>query len=592
MVLLIFVVYFNSINNGFVGDDNGFVKANISIRDLKNSPLFFYKTETLATYAPKWGTLIYRPLRTLSYALDYYLYGMNASGYHLTNLLLFIMVCISLYFLILQLVNQPLTAFLGALLFGIHPLHVEAVSWIASRADLIGLLFLNLSIISYIRYRKYSNLKKYLFLSLIFSFIAYLGKETMVCLPGIIILYDYVTQNKTSLSNKLRSNFFPWLCFALVCGIYLVLRFSITGRMAQQSWWGGSPWSNFLMMAKATAIYLKLLVFPFKLNLHYIIEPVSTIFNIKVLFSLSIIFLSFALIIYSYRRNRIVFFSLVWFYLALIPISNIVPISFSMMAERYAFLPSVGPIIAMAYGLLFTFNKAKADMGKLWERLIIAMIVLICLAFAITVVYRNKVYKNEFTFHSSAIASSPNSAPSYKALGALYKEDKEYKKALEYYEKALNIDPYYAEAMISTALIYQKFNKSELAVQITEKAISLKPDDANIRFTAGNVYRGMGEMSLAKLHWQKTVEINPNHSEAFNHLGNYYLMINEYNKAIDMFQKSLDLSPLNAEAHYNIATALEKMDNEKKSRYHYLRFTELAGSEYKDLSERIKKRFQ
>lgn len=593
MALLIFTVYFNSINNGFVADDNAFVKDNISIRNLNNFALFFYETDTVATSKPEWGTLIYRPLRTLSFAFDYYLYGINATGYHLTNLILYIMVCISLYFLIFQLFDHPLTAFLGALLFGIHPLHVEAVSWIASRADIIGLLFLNLSLVTYVYYRKYSNLKKYFFLSLSFSFIAYLGKETMVCLPGIIILYDYATQNKKSLLSMVRSNFTPWVCFALVCAIYLVLRFSITGKMdTAQEWWGGSPWSNFLMMAKATAVYLRLLIFPFKLNIHYVIEPVSTIFNLKVLFSLSIIALSFALIIYSYRRNRIIFFSLVWFYLALIPISNIVPISFSMMAERYIFMPSVGPIIAMSYGLVFTFNKAKAGMGKSWERLIIATIVLICLAFSITVIFRNKVYKSQFTFFSSVVASSPNSAPSLAGLAGLHKMNNDYEKALEYYERALNINADYAEVIINTAEIYQMFNKNEPIVQMTEKAISLKPDDAYIRFNAGNIFRMMGELNRAKFQWEKAVEINPNYSEAFNSLGNYYLMNSDYNKAIDMFQKSLELSPLNAEAHYNIANTFEKLGDEKKSMYHYLRFTELAGNEYKDLSERIKKRFQ
>ena len=130
------------------------------------------------------GTIIYRPLRTLSFAVDYAFYGLNPTGYHVTNLVLHILASIIFYFLVLSLFSLSAVAFLGGLIFAVHPVHVEAVSWISGRQDLIGFLFLELSLLCYIYYRKKDYSKRYLVFSLIFSFLAYLGKETMLPLPG------------------------------------------------------------------------------------------------------------------------------------------------------------------------------------------------------------------------------------------------------------------------------------------------------------------------------------------------------------------------------------------------------------------------
>jgi hypothetical protein len=311
IVILSFIIYSNSFNNDFVVDDESFIRDNISIRSLENIPAFFFSPVTMATDNPEWGTQIYRPLRTLSYALDYSLFGLNTTGYHVTSLMLHILVSITLYYIILNLFNLSSVSLLGAVIFAIHPVNVEAVSWLSSRADLIGFLFFNISLLYYIYYRKHPNSAKYLVFSLIFSFLAYLGKEAMISLPGMIILYDYVTRQKKSVKEFLRSHINAWLMFSLLCLAYLVLRFAITGGMSQgQSWWGVSVYSNFLMMLKVTAIYLKLLLFPFELNFYYVIEPVFTLFDLRVMLSILTIFLSVVVIIYFHRKNRIIFYLL------------------------------------------------------------------------------------------------------------------------------------------------------------------------------------------------------------------------------------------------------------------------------------------
>ena len=215
IIAVILVAYFNSLGNGFVVDDLAFVRDNISIRDTGNIPSYFLSPETMAAADSEWGTIIYRPLRTVSYAIDYSLYELRAEGYHVTNMLLHMAASVSLYFLVMALLNIQPVALLSALIFALHPVHVEAVSWIASRADIMGLVLLNLSILAYIRYTKSPDKKAMLAVSLALSLLAYLAKETMVSLPGMVIAYDYAASGRRPLKDTIRRNLPAWVLFAV-----------------------------------------------------------------------------------------------------------------------------------------------------------------------------------------------------------------------------------------------------------------------------------------------------------------------------------------------------------------------------------------
>lgn len=582
-------VYYNSINNGFVGDDIAFVKDNASIRSLSNIPSFFYSPRTLAAYDIDWGTYIYRPLRTISYALDFAVYGKNAWGFHLTNLILHIIVSATVYFVTLALFDISAVALIAGVVFAIHPVHVEAVSWISSRADLIGLIFLNLSLLSYFKYRRGDG-PLYLPLSLLLSFISYLGKETMIPLPGFIILYDYAARNRRPVKDLIRSNILSWFLFSAVCLGYLVLRFHMTGKMSSsQGWWGGSAYSNFLMMAKATATYLWLMVAPFKLTLHYLIKPVWTVFDGWVMASLVAILASFALIAYEYRKNRMVFFSLLWFYLALVPIANIVPISFAMMAERYIYMPSMGPIIAISYGIYWLYKKAE-EKGVLETRAVVVGALALGLAYGAISYGRNVIYKDDIAFYKEAIRSAPDSAPSYNGLGDQYYYKKDYENALLNYGKAIAIDPNYADAYMGTAYAYMDSKNMPQAIRNGETAASIKPDNPLIRFQLGNIYREAGMMELAAREWKKAVELNPAYSEAYNNLGIYYQLLNDYPRAVEMYESSLKYNPFNTETYYNAGVVSEAKGDKAKAAEFYSKFMKMAGPDYKDVVEELRKK--
>lgn len=586
ILVVTIAIYSNSVNGAFVADDVSFVKENIAIRSLANIPDFFLSPKSLAAGDSEWGTIIYRPLRTASFAVDYALFGLKPFGYHVVNLVLHMASTVSLYFIVLGLFNIAGVAFLSALLFAVHPVHIEAVSWIASRADLIGMVLFNLSFLSYMRYKEVRG-KTWLIGSLALSFLAYIGKETMVFLPGLIILYDYATRNRRPILDTIKANIGSWVLFTIVCAVYMVIRMSITGRMStNQGWWGGTAYSNFLMMAEATAAYIRLMVLPYGFTFHYIIDPVYSIFAPKVVVSLVVILASIVLIIYSHFRNRLVFFSLVWFYLGLVPIANIIPISFSMMAERYIYVPSAGPIIAAGYGLYRLYRYATERSPGL-QRLAAGAIIVLVLIFSVQVVIRNDDYKDEFAFYSSAVAVSPDSPPSNKGLADQFYNRKEHSKAIDYYEKAIALDPGYVEALLGEAVAYRETGElgkalaaAKKAALVEEKVASLKPKNPLIKFNLGNIYKEMGDLEAARAEWEAAVELNPEYSEALNHLGIYWQLKGDNAKALSMFERSLKANPFNAETQYNAALLYETNGEAEKARVHFKRFMVLAGPEY------------
>src|SRR4030065_1071319 len=144
----------------------------------------------------------------------------------------------------------------------------------------------------------------------------------MVSLPRRVIASDDAAGGRRPLKDTISRNLPSWALFAVVCFLYLVFRLYITGRMStEQGWWGGSAYSNFLMMAKATATHIKLIALPYGFTFHYIIDPVQTVFDARVLASGAVIAATIRSIVWAHFRDRMVFFSLLWFYLALVPIA-------------------------------------------------------------------------------------------------------------------------------------------------------------------------------------------------------------------------------------------------------------------------------
>ena len=200
----------------------------------------------------------------------------------------------------------------------------------------------------YVKYSK-NNKKNYFFGSLILFLLALLSSEEAITLPLIIILYEFVFNrdnfNKKSIKNKIIKNFAPYFVFAALFAALRLFILGITGR--QEQYLAGSFLLTQLTMLKAYVYYIYLLIFPVNLSLYHDIIPVVSVFDPKAFLSAFLLLTIFFFTV-KYYRKRVLFFSVFWFFITLIPFSNLLPLQI-FMAERYLYVPSIGFSLIFSY---------------------------------------------------------------------------------------------------------------------------------------------------------------------------------------------------------------------------------------------------
>ena len=376
----------------------------------------------------------------------------------------------------------------------------------------------------------------------------------MVPLPGLIIVYDYARQRGRSLKGIIRSNIGTWILFSVICLAYLIFRFSITGRMStERSWWGGSIYSNFLMMTKATALYIKLLLFPFNLNFHHMIEPVHTVFNGWVILSILTILCSVIALIYFHKRSGVIFFSLLWFYLALVPSFNIIPISYTMMAERFIYMASAGPIIAVAYGLYHIYERCKE--GRRKGILSVILIGVVIIIFSFLSYQRNNVWKNEEILWSDVVSKSPESPTAHYNLGYALSKKGFNDRALEEYKQTLSLKKDYEDAHAGIGNIYLSRGQFNKALEEFGIELSMRPKHIGARRGFAGVYLKLGLVDKAISELQALIKLGEVQPGDHNNLGAAYIIKGQYNTAIEEFKKAAFIRPDYFQAHFNLGLA-------------------------------------
>lgn len=308
IVILGFVVYGNSLKAKFVYDDYGLVVENSYIKSWSYLGDIFTK-DVAAGVDRRYG--FYRPIQMLTYMADYSFWKLSAAGYHFTNILLHVLAALCVYWFINILFDDRALSFLAGAFFVVHPVHTEAVTYISGRSDSLGLIFMLLAFIFYIKKARADSLKAYILMITCYM-LALLSRENTLILPLLLLLYHYAFKEKFRIKA-----FAPIL--ALAC-IYIVFR-----ATALKSIISGLPCTSSLPQRipgffVAITNYIRLLFLPFDLHMEY----GTIIFGFgNPMAILGVAILAF-LLIYGFRQkenNRPAFFSVYWFFLALLPIS-------------------------------------------------------------------------------------------------------------------------------------------------------------------------------------------------------------------------------------------------------------------------------
>ncbi len=503
-----FSVYSFSLPNGFIWDDYMVLVDNTFVHDLVRLPEVFTKDYITSPknlpfidtgeYGSGEGS--YRPVTTLIHFLEYRLWGLTPFFYHLVNVVLHcIMVC--LVFCVLELLFKNLfISLVTALLFAVNPAHSEAVLTISFREDLLCGMFFMAAFICFI---KVSDQKKPLFLifSILFYLLALFSKEMAITFPVVCIYYEYFyKRNRFATADALR--LFGGL--VLASGFYLWVRFVMFAPAA--SFKALHPSDSFginvLTMIKVVGMYFGWLLTG--LNVHltkpdpYLIEVFSNFSSIIVFVA---IVLTWILSLFLSLPKRPFFqFSLVWFFVTILPVLGIIPIH-NIVAGRYLYIPSIG-FLLMITGLLWLIRN---------KQLQVVGVVLYVVFLSVLTIARAFILYDELTARKEFVQYYPQDPLSYRSLSAAYtrlglddhatgvlaraveyfsddfnlhmdlarayRKEGEYQKALDVLGKVLGEDPgnYYLlnEKCINLALL----KKKEEAAACFEKIFMLFPDD-------------------------------------------------------------------------------------------------------------------
>lgn len=447
--------------------------------------------EAFLGVVPKGHEGVYRPLRGLFYTMYSVLWGTNTIGYHASALVVHLLSTLLVYFICLEIARTfslrwKWFAFVSALAFGLHPVHTEAITYIAASMDSIGIMFFFASF--------YAYLKQKTALSVVLAFIAFFTTEITLTLPFMIIFYEWVTRK---LSWK---RVWKYLWYVGGLAIYLGVRFFIVHATTRGPYLANSFYLTMVTMSKVLVEYVKVLVWPFTLVQNHIISPgieafvyrdyrtiaiiAQSILDPDILFSILMIGGLIFLMVCTRKRAPIVSLGIGWFFLGLLPVMEFIPQG-SMMNERSVYISSFGWVIIFALGIAWVNSR--------WKKGVVWCAFGILAFYGVQTISRNRDWKNDITLWQADIRVSPNeNAYAYFALGNAYNDQKMYQQARDAYATSVQINPRFAVGWASLGRTSADMGEVDQAIMYYTKALSLDPNFWEVQNNLNNIYRKIG----------------------------------------------------------------------------------------------------
>jgi hypothetical protein len=460
VLLAAVAVYANTLSMGFVWDDNQVILEPSPIRSLENIP-YFFKNSVSAGHKFGNTTPYYRPVFSLSNAIDYFFWGVAPFGYHLTNILLHAAVSGLVFLIATRILTSGVAGLFAGLVYALHPVHVEAVAYVSARNELLCALFMAAAMHWYLRCRDRLTPVNVITTQAIF-FAALLSKEMAVTMPLLIGFYEI-----SAGGARFKKAFLRALPFAVSVVGYLLLRSII---LEVTSW--ESPPLNLRLLTGIglVASYLRLLVFPFGLKTLYDIPIKWELFEADVLAPLLLVLIPVLLAIFLFRRDRRLFFGISWIYIALIPASGlpglIIP---AFMSERYLYIPSIGfalicgrlAAIALQSGVNPSSDAQALLRKKLPHSIFLLAVIGLLLIYAGITVLHSRCWQDEPTFYRTMISDAPAHQLGYDLLGSYYGKRNANQEMAKYYMQSMQLAKKQQVALGDSYMKYRYYDKAE-----------------------------------------------------------------------------------------------------------------------------------
>ena len=553
IVIITSIVFSNTLGNNFIDnwDDDGYIINNDIVKHLNWGNLkiiftTFYKGN-------------YHPLTTLSYAIEYRLFGLNPFPFHLTNYILHLFNVIIVYVFLKRLTGKPWVAAITSIFFGIHPMHVESVAWISERKDLLYTLFFLLSLNSYNLYLMKGKKISFIVWTFVCFFLSLMSKSAAICLPLVLVLMDYYHHKKISL--KTVTSKIPFFALALLFGILAVLSQRSMGSV------NIAPHFNMLdrifFVSYTTVYYLFQVIFPFHLTaLHYYPLKSGNMLPFEYYLSLPVLALIVWGVIKSGRLKHELIFGLLFFIITIAIVLQILPVGMAIVSERYSYIPYIG--IFFILGHLFSDINDNTIAVSSNVKYIASIGLVILIVFYSTLAYeRNKAWKDGIVLFTDVIdkysdqtlsdALNAHKSDFYEIallnLSVAYMDNKMHKESIEVFHKLLILNP--NNYITNNDLGYESgcIKDWDNGIKYCQIAINNYPD---FQLAKNNLYWMQCEKTKQELSEAlKNIKGDTTETTMFN-LGMAYLDSKMHKESIALFKRVLKLNPNNANANNNL----------------------------------------
>lgn len=539
ILITVFLAYLPVLNAGFIWDDDIFLTNNPLIHAENGLKRIWFSTE-----APD-----YFPLTSTTLWVEWRLWGMNATGYHITNVVLHCSSTLLIWFILKEL-NIP-GAWAAALIFGIHPVNVESVAWITERKNTLPMLFYTTSILLFLRAES-SQSKKLYTLSLFSHLLALLGKTSVVTQPFVLLLTLW--WKKRQIGKKELIKITPFLLLSIVLG-FITLWFQYNRAIDTEVVRSDGLLSRLAVAGMAVWFYIYKALIPLNLSFVYPKWSVDTGALVTYLPVITLV-LIFTLLIYKKESlARAPLFGLGYFLITLLPVLGFLDIYFmkySLVTDHWQYFSIMGVITLMVSTFAYYLRNKSRSYDKV-SLLLLLLIFIICF----TLTYMQcRIYRNTEVLWTDTVKKNPQSGLAYNNLGRIYELKGQFQAAISHYEKALALMPEDCVIPYNMGSVLSRLKDYKKAKEYYKLSIGNNPEFALPYNNLGYIYLESGQYDRAEANFQKALSLKADYFEPIMNMAIINTFRKEYDKAIALYKRALILNPQNADLLHNYANTL------------------------------------
>jgi protein O-mannosyl-transferase len=596
--LLTFLVYLPALHNEFVyWDDNLYIFENPYIHALDAA---FFRWSFLDFQVSNW-----HPLTWISHAVDYALWGLNPLGHHLTGIILHAINTALVVLLVLKLLEiaregspasflndrtMLVAAGVTGLLFGIHPVHVESVAWVSERKDLLCALFFLLSIMAYVRYADdVSNtsqradrigsapsskrfafcINKHYLLALGFFILALLSKPMAVTLPVILLILDWYPL------NRIRSLKTLWAASIEKIPLFALSLFSSIITISAQSAGKAFQTIDFVpfsaravVAAKSLVAYLVKMLVPTELLPFYPYPKDVSLFSFEYAMSIIIVIVITTACVMLAKQQKIWLSAWGYYVITLVPVLGIIQVGGQSMADRYTYLPSLGPFLIVGLCTAETVERAlsRIKQGSIIRAGGVTIALLLVIVLSYLTIKQISAWRDSIALWTSVIEKGTEKVPmAFVNRGAAFQKRGRLDKAVADYEMAIDLDPSAFRAYISLSTAFEIMGRLDKALATVDKAIGLNPSSHEAYRNRGLLYEKTLQYDKAISDYTRAISLKPTYYEAYNNRGLTYANTGQFDKAVADYNATLLINPRHFGAYVNRGVAYTLMGHYDKA---------------------------